>query len=135
MKALSLLLMLLASLLSCSKETGDIKWTQMGVDASEGNTWYLDFETIKNEEGFIYYWILIDHAERFKAGHLSSRFYAQGDCKEFRFKYLNYLAHLKPMGKGNPDMLGVTPQKEWTHPTPDTIAEVNLKAVCSYGVN
>ena len=135
MKALSLLLIILISLLSCSNETKDINWTEMGVDTSEGNTWYLDFETIKKQEGFVYYWVLIDHAERFKAGHSSTRFYAQGDCEESRFKYLNYLAHLKPMGKGNPDILGVTPQEEWTYPTPDTIVEANLKAVCSHGVN
>ena len=128
MKNLPLIATLLIFLLSCSNDT---KWTEMGVDTSEGNTWHLDFETIKKEEGFVYYWILIDHAARFKAGHLSTRFYAQGDCEQFRFKYLNYFAHLKAMGQGNPDIIGLTPQEEWTYPTPDTIAGANLKVVCS----
>ena len=104
------------------------EWTKV-VEGASGNTAYVDFERIRKHDGYVYYWRLSDYLKPSPNGHLSVKTYKKGDCKLFRFKTLSWSFHKEPRGGGT----GVTdnnPEKEWTYPIPNSVAEITLKQVC-----
>jgi hypothetical protein len=105
------------------------EWTKVNKDA-DGNTNYVDFESIRKKDGYVYWWILSDILKPTMQGHLSSKTYNQGDCKLFRVKYLSWIFYLKPMGSGTGNSDG--PKKpQWDYPDPNSVMENILRAVCS----
>ena len=105
------------------------EWTKVNKDA-DGNTNYVDFESIRIKDGYVYWWILSDILKPTMQGHLSSKTYNQGDCKLFRVKYLSWIFYLKPMGSGTGNSDG--PKKpQWDYPDPNSVMENILRAVCS----
>ena len=96
-----------------------------------GNTFYVDFESIKKHDGYVYYWHLADYLKPGEYGTLSSKTYTQGDCKKFRYKNLSTSYHKEPMGGGTGEISNAL-DKEWTYPPPDTVIETILKSVCQY---
>ena len=97
-----------------------------GVD---GTTFYVDFERIRKQGGYVYYWDLFDYLKP-KSGNLSVKEYKQGDCKVFRYKSLSYSFHKEPMGRGTGDV--EEPHKKgWKYPSPNSVGETLLKIVCS----
>ena len=96
-----------------------------------GDTYYVDFERIRKHDGFVYYWTLSDYLKPTKTGTFSGRVYHQGDCKLFRYKYLSDSYFKGQMGKGDYNSGSNKPDKEWTYPSPKSIAEKILNLVCS----
>ena len=95
-------------------------------------TFYVDFERIRKSDEYVYWWMILER-ERAPLGtnELSFRSYAQGDCKIFRYKFLQYSAHEERMGKGSGrDTTHKNP--EWIYPTPNSSNETILKSVCAY---
>ena len=97
-----------------------------------GNTFYVDFERIKKHDGYVYWWELNDWLEPNETGDLSAKSYIQGDCKKFRYKWLNYSSYKGQMGGGEVSGTSNTPDKEWTYPSPASVGEITLKSVCQY---
>ena len=97
----------------------------------DGDTFYVDFERIRKHGGYVYFWRLSDYLEPNKYGSLSAKVYHQGDCELFRFKGLSFSHHNEPMGGGTGDS-NSPKNPEWDYPHPDSIGEINLKAVCEY---
>ena len=95
----------------------------------EGDTYYVDFETIRKVDGYVYFWYLSDYLKPTE-GDLSSKIYNQGDCKLFRYKVLSYSFHKEPMGGGTGEPY--TPPDKWDYPPPDSVGETILKSVCAY---
>ena len=104
------------------------EWTKVseGVD---GDTFYVDFERIRKVDGYVYHWDMVDYLKPISGGYLSIKSYGLGDCKMFRFKYINNIGYRKPMGvgTGQPDN---RPTK-WYYPSPNSVNEKILKSVCS----
>ena len=126
MKKLTLLTVLVLSLLSTPVFA---EWTKVDENVY-GDTYYVDFERIRNHGGYVYFWELGDFL-KLESGYLSYKMYHQGDCKLFRFKILSPSFHKQPMGAGT----GKTdnrPDKEWTYPHPNSSFEIVLKSVCKY---
>ena len=105
-------------------------WTKLGVNV-DGNTNYVDFERIRKHGGYVYWWGLTDYLKPTEQGHLSYKLYLQGDCKLFRYKYLNWSFHKEPMGRGT-GLMENRPDKEWRFPLPNSGNEHVLKSVCEY---
>ena len=108
--------------------TSFAEWTKV-IKNKSGATLYVDFERIRKHDGYVYWWTLIDLLKPFN-GMLSYKVYNQGDCKLFRHKILSNSIHEEPMGGGT----GKTDNrsdKEWSYPSPNTVYETALKAVCS----
>ena len=100
------------------------------VIKSEGGTFYVDFDRVRTNGGYVYYWKLTDYLEpNSKTGTLSSEVYYQGDCEVFRYKSLSYSFYKTPMGEGSGETVS-PPNPEWDYPRPNTIAEIVLKIVC-----
>ena len=105
------------------------EWTKVNKDA-DGNTNYVDFESIRIKNGYVYWWILSDILKPTMQGHLSSKTYNQGDCKLFRVKYLSWIFYLKPMGGGTGSS-DAPKNPQWDYPDPNSVMENILRAVCS----
>ena len=103
-------------------------WTKVSKNMS-GDTYYVDFERMRKHDGFVYYWQLTDYIKPTNYSHLSSKIYAQGDCKLFRYKYLSLSFHNESMGGGSDDTN--TLKQDWTYPSPNATTEFVLKSVCS----
>jgi len=127
MKKLLILTTLIFSVMFSSASYAE--WTKIGV--REGNTAYVDFETIRKDDGYVYFWRLSDLLLPSPWGDMSLKSYLQSDCKLFRFKVLRDSSHKEPMGRG----IGKTnnkPDKYWKYGPPESFGRVLLKAVCNH---
>ena len=130
MKSLLLIFTLLFSTLMFSSPSF-AKWTKVG-ESVDGNTFYVDFGRIRKQNGYVYFWKLMNLLKSLENEILSANFYYQGDCKLFRYKYLSYSFHKEPMGGGIGEVL--EPKGEnanWKYPSPNTTDESVLKSVCN----
>jgi hypothetical protein len=85
---------------------------------------------LENTVGMSNWYGLIDLLKPDKDGDRSYKGYRQGDCKLFRYKYLNNSFHKNPMGGGT--SVTVAPKNpEWKYPNTNTMEELVLKSVCS----
>jgi hypothetical protein len=108
------------------------EWTR--VSEGKAKTQYVDFERIRKDDSYVYFWQLQDYLKPTKYGILSGKIYNQGDCKLFRYKSLSSVVHKQPMGRG---WWRTSPQKkpEWIYPSLGSVAEVVLKKICSRSVS
>ena len=108
-------------------------WKSVGENVV-GTTYYVDFDRIRTNGGYVYWWELSDFLEPNKYGYLSFKVYHKGDCELFRYKRLSFIHYKQPMGErlGNTDS---TPDTEWTYPSPNSMGEYTLKRVCEYAEN
>jgi len=113
------------------------EWTKVG-EGVKGNTFYVDFERIRKDLSYVYWWELSDYkkptTDYSKVTEVISVFsdktYQQGDCELFRYKSLSVSLHKEPMGGGT-GRVDNKPDIYWTYPTPDSVSETILKEVCS----
>ena len=126
MKKLAILVVLIFSLVFSS--TSFAKWKKVTSDL-EGNTYYVDFERIRKQGGYVYFWTLSDFFRPTRQGYLSWEFYSQGDCKMFRYKSLNSSYYVGPLGFG-PSFNNNKPDRDWKYPPPNNVMEEILKLVC-----
>ena len=130
MRKLTLLLTTLIFSVMFSPSTSFAGWTEVGENVS-GSTYYVDFERIRKDDGYVYYWYLGDYLKPNEYGNFSAKVYIQGDRKKFRYKSLSDSFHKEPMGRGDSETNN-TPDKEWRYPSPDSSIETILKSVCQY---
>ena len=128
MKKLLLILTLLFSVMFSSLAYAE--WTKTAVTV-EGVEFYVDFERIREHDGYVYYWRLSNYLKPNSWGSLSAKIYIQGDCRLFRLKYLSSSFYKGPMGTGELNGSSNEPDKEWTYPTPNSSFESILKKICS----
>ena len=95
----------------------------MGQNVDE-STYYVDFERIRKHGGNVYFWSLGDFSKPSPWNHLSVIEYAQGDCKLYRRKILDWTFHRKPMGRGDGEKGKVTDQ--WDSAPPNSILKIIL---------
>ena len=112
--------------------TSFAEWTSVTKNVN-GESFYLDYERIKKNGGYIYFWRLRDFLKPDKWGDFSSKVYTQGDCKLFRNKPLSVSFHKEPMGGGTGEVLEPTGKwANWKYPTPDSVNETLLNEVCNH---
>ena len=76
------------------------EWTKVIVSPG-GNTWYVDFDRIRKDGDYVYYWELNDKPKKDKFGNMSAINYKQVDCQLLAFKFLSDKYFTKPMGQGS----------------------------------
>ena len=97
---------------------------------NSGSTFYMDFERMRKDDGYVYWWDLSDYLKPIEGGYLSSKIYRQGDCGLFRFKILSFIFHKEPMGGGTGDSYNPA-NPEWGYPSPNSVDETFLKFACN----
>jgi hypothetical protein len=104
-------------------------WTEVN-ETLDGSTVYVDFERIKKQDGYVYWWQLNNYKKISIHGHLSAGANFQGECKQYRFKILSLSFHKEPMLEGTGKFQD--PEKQgWQESPPASVMEQTLKAVCS----
>ena len=107
-------------------------WVKVGANVGEngdGTTYYVDFERMRTNGGYVYYWRLEDYLEPNEYGTLSTIVYAQGDCDMFRNKDLSIMYYKQPMSKGSGSVY-TPPNPEGIYPSPNSAAAIILRRVC-----
>lgn len=122
-KNLTLLLSILISFSSYAV------WYKTGVNA-DGETDYIDFNSIKKIDEYVYYWILIDYPKPTLWGDLSSVIYIKGDCDLNRIKYLSYIYSKKSMNQGKKELSNPN-HPEWKYPSLGSGAKHQLDLICN----
>ena len=121
------LLILLFSILVAFNSYGE--WVLYGKNV-DGETHYIDFDTIKEHKGYVYWWHMSNYIKPNEFGYMSGELYIQGDCGINRMKYLSYSHSKQPMGErgetNNP------PNPEWVYPSPGGSSDYELDLVCDY---
>ncbi len=106
------------------------EWKKVGENVN-GNNYYINFETIKKKNGYVYYWVMSDYLKPDKWKDMSSKTLYEADCKtpkRERKIYATY--HAQPMGKGEPST--VSPEtRDWNYAPPDSVSELMLEIVCN----
>ena len=128
MRHLTLILTLFFSTMFASPAYA--KWEKVAVSVS-GDTYYVDFDRIRTNGGYVYFWDLSDYLKPTKWGDLSAKSYKQGDCEMFRYKNLSFSYYKQPMGEVFGDS-NSPPNPEWVYPSPNSSVEEMLKRVCEY---
>lgn len=72
------------------------EWTK--INTYGDGTVYVDFGRIRESNGQVYFWYLLDF-DRPKNSVFSASFYNQGDCQIFRLKQLSTSFYRASMGK------------------------------------
>ena len=106
-------------------------WTEV-VTGVTGDTYYIDYDTVKENNGYVYYWELQDRLKPTETGMLSAKVLREVDCDIPRkFKYLSWIFYKQPMGGGSGDTETAS-SDEWNYPSPNTVAETMINAACDY---
>ena len=121
------LLVLLFSILISFNSYGG--WSKI-TDSVKGHSFYIDENTIRKHNGYLYWWDMVDYISPTDNGIFSVKYYHKGDCGEFRVKALSYIFYKQPMGNGASEV--ANEEQPWRYPTPGSIAETMLKNVCAY---
>ena len=128
MKKLTLLTTLTVSMMFSPVCWGE--WVEVSKSV-DGDSYYVDFDRIRQYEGYVYFWELSDYITNYDSlGTMSVKVYNQGDCDSFRYKRLSYTFYKGPMGEGTSTT--ETPDTNWNYPPPNSFAETILKSVCDF---
>ncbi|MBT4653066.1 MAG: hypothetical protein HOC15_01100 [Thiotrichales bacterium] len=120
------LLLLLFSLTLSFNSYGE--WTE--IHTNDEDTLYLDLNTIKENQGYIYWWNLMDMKEISSDGGLSGKVYFQGDCGITRTKQLIFMSYTQSMGKGEVHDTRTPENPEWNFQPPDSTIGFLLDTSC-----
>jgi hypothetical protein len=98
-------------------------------DEDNDATWYIDYDAIKKNNGYIYYWELQSNFKPLGHGVQSFQIYHQGDCRVHRFKDLTFTEYKQAMGRG--ESTNHPPGRdEWVYPRPGSFYGEMLEAAC-----
>ncbi len=100
------------------------------LKTSRGDVHYIDFNSLKREGDYIYFWSLRDYAKMDKWGDLSSKKYLKVDCKNSKFKFLSDSYHDRQMGKGIPVDVSTEPDKNWTDINSNSVIAFFFQNLC-----
>ena len=100
------------------------------IKSSSGDIHYIDFDSLKREGDYVYFWSLRDYGKMDKWGDLSSKKYLKVDCTKYKFKYLSDSYHNRQMGKGIPTGGSTKPDKNWTNIKPNSVIAFISQNVC-----
>jgi len=128
MKKLSLIILIITTLTFSSASYAE--WIEISKNDS-GDSFYLDDETIRKNNGFIYWWEMSNYLKPLSDGSMSASAYKEGDCKIFRHRYLTINFYSNSMGTGTSENV-TTEEDEWSYPKPGSVSELILKTICSF---
>ena len=97
MKKTTLILLTLFSVTISLPSYAD--WTRVGKNQSK-SLYHVDFDTIRKEDGYVYYFQMVQFLKPIPILGFSNKAYVQGDCKNNRIKILQIRLYDEPMGEG-----------------------------------
>ena len=125
------LLVLLFSILISFNSYGE--WTAVS-ESVDGDIAYIDYENIKKNKGFVYYWELYDLIKPMPIGDgiFSGMTYNEVDCDiPIKYRVIASRYYSLPMGQGISD-LSNNEILDWDYPDPGGVLQNTLNKVCDY---
>ena len=111
--------------------TQNVSAEWLGIYEIEGGgIVYIETDTIKKADGFIYFWDMHDYVVPL-SGYLSSQTYYKADCKRSRVKTLRYIFYSRNMGRGQAEQQDSV-NKDWKYPSPGTGMNDSLNSACKF---
>lgn len=105
-------------------------WTKV-TESSNGQSFYVDMENIKEDRGFVYFWELIDYNKKDEYGDKSAKIYIEGDCINFKFKWIKLSYHKDKMGKDYAKVqIPSNIVSDWQYPVQNSTSMAILDFVC-----
>ena len=120
--------LLLTALLCFCLNAYAFDWKKVIVDRS-GDSYYVDVDNLKKQNGFLYYSRLEDYLEP-KNGDYSFIRKFKANCSEGKRIWLSDTFYDQPMGKGK--ITGEINPKEISYPKPNSIGYVVMRFACDY---
>ena len=105
------------------------EWTKVSTNVM-GDTFYVDFDRIRKNSGYAYFWKMSDYMTPNSYGDFSGILYYQSECGVLRWKVLSDSYFKGQMGTGEKTGGSNKPDKEWSYPSPNSSSEKVLKTVC-----
>ena len=121
-----LLVLLFSILISLNSYGQLVKVTE----DNNGGVYYIYTDTIKEHDGYIYWWELSDFLTPFSSEYISAKAYKKGVC-EIKVQNLLYIYYYESMGKGKSENYRPDNPK-WNYPSPDSINEGLMSFACDY---
>jgi len=119
------------SLAICCSTPSYAEWREV-VETFDGDSIYIDFDRVKKNNGYVYFWELFDYLKPTKFGDLSSVSLWETDCTPPRkLRRLAATYHTQSRGKGAPSTTDNN-QYDWVYPKPKSSFEVLVDTVCRY---
>lgn len=103
------------------------EWSKVSTN-TDGVSFYVDFDRIKKNNGYVYFWRMTDYVTPTEYGTLSIKNYDQVECSYPRYKTLSIIFYKESMGIGSGQ--NYTPEEQWEYAPPNSSAESVLKRVC-----
>ena len=130
MKKTLIFLFIVLSLIT-SNARAESGWTLVSVSAVSNDKYYVDFNRIRTNSGYKFFWYLIDYGKEDKFGDSSAVSYTKVDCGAFRYKRLDTKFYASGMGKGKLNA-HIKNETEWLYPKRESSIEEVLNKVCDY---
>jgi hypothetical protein len=106
------------------------EWTETSKTV-DGDIAYVNFESIKKHNEYIYYWELFDMLKPWDSGVFSATIFNEVDCRNpYKSRVITTNYYSLPMGEGPPNTDNTT--YEWDYPPPTSSLYKVLKRVCDY---
>jgi hypothetical protein len=105
------------------------EWTK--VIEADGKSFYIDKDTIKGGGRSVHLWELIDNSKPIR-GNMSSKFYNQMDCLQFKFRPLLFTLYKQPMGQGKGKTFTLQSVEVWTEAAPGSALRARLDYACNH---
>jgi len=122
------LLLFLFSILISFNSYGE--WIEVTTATEIGNIYYIDKETIKSNNGYVYWYQLNNFKKRDKFGDMSAVIYVEGDCEINRSRMLSGIFFNQPMGTIE-NARETAKNPKWTYTFPGQINAQLLNYACS----
>jgi len=123
------LTILLFSILISFNSYGE--WVEITKD-NQGNTLYINKDTIKEDNGYIYYWEMIDLVTPDSTNrYMSYQMYNQGECVPRRYKDLATFWYTQSMATGE-GIRDDYSRDSWWYPTPGSNGSKVHDYACNY---
>lgn len=108
--------------------TSFAEWKKITV-AEDNSTIYIDVASIKQNKGYVYYWVLRDFLKPLH-GYLSAKALYEVDCEIPRKeRAISFSGYLMSMGEGVADFTA-NEVSEWIYSSPGRVSEEKLEYVC-----
>ena len=120
--------LLLLALLGFSINGFSVNWKKVIVDRS-GDSYYVDVDNIKKQNGLLYYSRLEDYL-RPRNGDYSFIRKFKVDCTKGKRIWLSDTFYNQPMGRGK--ITGEINPKKISYPKPNSIGYIVMKFSCDY---
>jgi len=122
-------LLFICLIIFSSQSFADWKAVSIGKD----RVFYVDFDNLRESDGYIFFWELVNLKEAEKFGndyYKSFKTYKQADCKLFQVRYIQKTSiYSQEFGRGNL-IQEVEYDGAWLVATPDSNLEAVLNKVC-----